>query len=1055
MDNMSKVLGVGPSMSRAKSTLGSASRHPRHSLPRLVLGLLLAVIGAVVLALLVDLRGLVSAAQVLTGRPLLLAALLATYTGAFWLRAVAWRRLATSPVSTYSLFTVLQAALLINHLLPFKLGEVARPILAARRGMPFAEAVATTGVARILDLSALIVVAAVMGSLLPLDAPGEGWARLLVAPAALATALAAGLVAVRSRSMQIPLMGPLRSRIDALRTQLRLMSVWRLVGAAALTAPSWVLEAGVLIVAANALGTELSVMAAIAITAFTIVFQIFHVTPGGIGVYEASMTGALLAVGMSFDDALALAVFTHGLKFAYSYTVGLLFAVVAAREFLSVRWAFPMRGSSDGTRSASRTEILAARAWNVLNEGKPFTPVFTVGVIVLLSLPHIMEPGHWLRSGAAMLALVPLFVVFYRFDFPLKLRAALWAYIALFLVGFRFFDIAALSLMVGLYLTFTVVLWGTVYYRLRIGTPWTNFTRFWRLVLENPDPTSGNFLEQVPKVALLVLAFQMLVQGPGFGAVLSFEIFVLGIGVTALLLHQWFFNWPPAPALAPTRLRAYPGERRSRRFIAIVIDGCRADRLAEATTPFIDRLRREGADYTNTATVYPARTVTGFSSMLTGAPPKIHGMRSNFVPSLGVKCESVFDSLRSSGRKGKLVGIAHLVDAFGERDVETVTAVTDNDEIDYALVSRARSVMDSDDPDLLVLQLLSVDQTGHARGSYNDEYLAKIEESDRIIEEFLGWCERRGYLQDATVLITSDHGQGIGIGGHGHMSRSETYVPCIMWGKGVELSGPIDEPRSVMDVAPTIAYYLGVQPPGGSVGQVLGVVERGTTSRPVAVVVPAHNEAENLSSTLAEIPRSRVPDLKVVVVDDGSTDGTAEIARRCGADVVVRHECNRGLGAALRTGLAAAREMDARAAVYVDADGEYPPAQIPDLLAPIEADEADYVLGSRYLGSRDGQTLSRFIANKLFTAMLCVASGRLISDGQTGFRAFSRRALECAEIIHDYNYAQVLTLDLLKKGMKLREVPIHYRRRANGTSFIGPRYLWRVPLAMVKEMLST
>ena len=194
-----------------------------------------------------------------------------------------------------------------------------------------------------------------------------------------------------------------------------------------------------------------------------------------------------------------------------------------------------------------------------------------------------------------------------------------------------------------------------------------------------------------------------------------FEGFVLGLGTTAVLVHQWFFTWAPAPSLTPTRLVAEEGRRRCKRFIAIVIDGCRADRLLEAHTPCIDRIRREGVDYVNTFTVYPARTVTGFSSMFTGAPPKAHGMRSNFVPSLGVKCESIFDSLRDSGLSGRLVGIAHLVDAFGD-DVETVTAVTHNDEIDDALVARAKAVMERDSPDLLVLQLLSVDQTGHARG---------------------------------------------------------------------------------------------------------------------------------------------------------------------------------------------------------------------------------------------------------------------------------------------------------------------------------------------------
>ena len=979
----------------------------------------------------------------------------AAYAGAFWLRAVAWKRLLTHRTGVFSLFAVLHAALLANHLLPFKAGEAVRPYLAGQRGVPLGEAAATTAIARLLDLASLTAIVLLLSPLLPVAAGGDLGLPALALPAIVIVVAAAALVTVRSGRLPLQPPQPLRRWVDALRVRLRQVSARQTAAAALWTAPSWVLEAGAVLVAAKALGLELSPAAAIAVTAFTIVFQVFHVTPGGIGVYEASMTGALAAVGIPVDQGLALAVLTHGLKFAYSYSVAAVLTLIAARSLLGVKGLGAIRGTSDGARAASRFEIAAARLWNVVNEGKPFTPVFAIAVVMLLSIPHAADLGYWARASVALLALLPLFVVFYRFDFPIRLRAALWGYLAVFLIAFRFVDVAAVALMLGLYATFTVFLWGTVYYHLRIGTSWTNFTRFWRLVVENHDPTSGNFLEQVPKAALLVLAFQMLVERPGLGDVFAFEGFTLAVGVTAVLFHQWFFRWPPAPPLAPTRLRAAPGIRRSRRFIAIVIDGCRADRLLEADTPFIDRLRREGADYTNVTTVYPARTVTAFSSMLTGAPPKAHGMRSNFVPSLGIKCDSVFDSLRDSGLKGKLVGIAHLIDAFGKSDVETVTAVTSNDEIDDALAARARAVMERDDPELLVLQLLSVDQTGHARGSYNDEYLAKIEAADRVIEDFLVWCERRDYLDDATVLVTSDHGQGIGIGGHGHMSPSEAVVPCILWGKGVERTGPSHEPRSIMDVAPTIAYYLGAQPPAESVGQVLGMAEDRERTRPLAVIVPAHNEAENLADTLAEMPRQSVDGMKVIVVDDGSTDGTAEVARRGGADVVVRHDRNRGLGAALRTGLETARDMDARAAVYIDGDGEYPPAQIPDLLAPIEAGQADYVLGSRYLGSRDGQPIVRLVANLAFTAMLCLAAGRIVTDGQTGFRAFSQRALERAEIIHDYNYAQVLTLDLLKKGMRMREVPIAYRHRTKGRSFIGPNYLWRVPVAMVRQMLGT
>ena len=1033
-----------------------AAKKPSISLVRVLVSLAALAVAVATVGLLADWALLAEALRELGKQPYLLPLLVLVYSAAFLLRAFAWRALMVSRANTFKLFVGLQAGLLVNHIAPLKLGEFVRTLVAARAGVPLPEAATTTAVARVLDFAALLAIAAVVGSLVSLSA-GEGrWLQGLALPAAVIAGISGLLVVLRWRRLHDWLPEILRSRFDVLQSQLRQVSGRRVAIAAAWTLPSWILEAVVIIVAARALGIELSLAAAISVTAFTILFQAFHVTPGGIGVYEAVMTGALFAHGVPWEQGLALAVATHGLKFAYSYTIALVFSLFAIGKLPSLNPLSYLRGSSDGSKSASGFEVIAARLWNVLNEGKPFTPVFTLGILALLSVLHLGDGGYWLRAGAAFLALVPLFIVFYRFDFPLRLRAALWVCLGIFLAAFRFIDLTALGLIVGIYLTFTIFLWGSIYYHLRIGTSLLNFTRFWRLVLENPDPTSGNFLEQIPKLTLLVMVFQMLVARPTLGTFLAVEGFILLLAVTALLLHQWFFTWPPAPSMAPTRKRAVNGNRISRRFITIVIDGCRADRLLEANTPYIDRLRSEGADYTDASTVYPARTVSGFSSMFTGAPPKVHGMTSNFVPSLGVKCESIFDALRKGGLTGKLVGIAHLVDAFGHTDVETVTAVTNNDEIDDALTARAQAVIQRDDPDLLILQLLSVDQTGHARGSYHSEYLEKIEESDRIIERFLQWCDSVGYLEEATFIITADHGQGIGIGGHGHMSPTERYVPCIMWGHGVQTQGVFDEPHSVMDVTATIAYFLGVAPPEQSVGQVLGIAETDEeiASRPVAVIVPAHNEAENLPDTMARMPRHRVPNLSVIVVDDGSTDGTAQLARNHGADVVISHAQNRGLGAALRTGLAAANELDARAAVYLDADGEYPPEQIPDLLEPILVGEADYVLGSRYLGQRNGQRVFRLLGNLVFTGLLCLAAGRRISDGQTGFRAFSRRALECAEIIHDYNYAQVLTLDLLKKGMRLREVPILYTRRTRGKSFIGPKYLWRVPVGMLQEMLS-
>ena len=840
---------------------------PSITIHRAAVSLVLVALSALLVVYLADWSQLKLALRSLGNQPVLVVILLLTYTAAFLLRTIAWQALAANSAGIYHLFVSIQASLLVNHLAPIKAGEFVRPLLAARYGMPVVEAVATTAVARYLDFAALLAIAAIVGPAISLTTGDHLWLKGLALPAGVILGSGAVLVAMRHSLLFRWIPGPLRTRLDVLQFQLRQVSARRVAIAMLWTLPSWALEAGVIIVAARALGIELSIDAAIAVTAFTILFQVFHFTPGGIGVYEAAMTGALYAHGVPWEQGLALALATHGLKFAYSYTVALAFTLTAFGKLPELNPLGALRGSSDGAKAASRFEVIAARLWNVLNEGKPFTPVFVVGVLGLLSIPHMNDGDYWPRAGIALAALLPLFLLFYRFDFPLKLRAALWLALVAFLAAFRFVDLTALALVLGLYLTFTIFLWGTVYYHLRIGTPWTNFTRFWRLVLENPDPTSGNFLEQIPKTLVLVLAFLMVVERPEPTTIIALEGFIAGLGVAALLVHQWFFTWPPAPSLTPTRLVAEAGQRRCRRFIAIVIDGCRADRLREADTPFIDRIRREGADYVDTSTVYPARTVTGFSSMFTGAPPKSHGMRSNFVPNLGVKCESIFESLRESGLEGRLVGIAHLVDAFGD-DVETVTAVTHNDEIDDALVARAKAVMERDDPNLLVLQLLSVDQTGHARGSYNSEYLAKIEATDRKIEEFLGWCGERGYLDDATVLITSDHGQGIGIGGHGHMSPEETYVPCFMWGAGVDLVGEFDDPRSVMDVAPTVAYFLGARPPAQSMGQVLAVEDKAEEEKPLAVIIPAYNEAENLPST---------PWLA-----DTTQDPVSQSARHCG-----------------------------------------------------------------------------------------------------------------------------------------------------------------------------
>jgi glycosyltransferase involved in cell wall biosynthesis len=221
----------------------------------------------------------------------------------------------------------------------------------------------------------------------------------------------------------------------------------------------------------------------------------------------------------------------------------------------------------------------------------------------------------------------------------------------------------------------------------------------------------------------------------------------------------------------------------------------------------------------------------------------------------------------------------------------------------------------------------------------------------------------------------------------------------------------------------------------------------------LAVVIPAKDEEATIGELLDRLGAVRVPgcELRAVVVDDGSIDRTAEIARERGADVV-RHPGNLGLGAALRTGLDTAVERGADAVAYLDADLEYYPEDIPRLVKPVLAGRADYALGSRFLGGVRGMRLYRRIGNHAFTLLLVLLTRRRMTDGQTGMRAFSREAAAAAEIIHDYNYAQVLTLDLLRKGCAFEEVSIRYRLREHGASFVSWRYPAKVLPAIWREL---
>jgi glycosyltransferase involved in cell wall biosynthesis len=223
------------------------------------------------------------------------------------------------------------------------------------------------------------------------------------------------------------------------------------------------------------------------------------------------------------------------------------------------------------------------------------------------------------------------------------------------------------------------------------------------------------------------------------------------------------------------------------------------------------------------------------------------------------------------------------------------------------------------------------------------------------------------------------------------------------------------------------------------------------------MLVPAHDEAVTVADVVRRAPAEvHEHPVEVLVVDDGSTDGTTTAARAAGATVhsLGRH---RGLGAAVRAGLAWAVARQAAAVAFLDADGEYAPEELATLVAPILDGRADYVIGSRFAGLPRDMRPHRWFGNRVLTLGMQLLVRRWgvrgLSDGQSGYRALSPSAAANAEIVHDFNYAQVLTLDLVAKGYRYAEVPISYRYRQHGRSFVrlGP-YLRKVVPAVWREL---
>ncbi|MBS3105446.1 glycosyltransferase family 2 protein [Candidatus Woesearchaeota archaeon] len=204
----------------------------------------------------------------------------------------------------------------------------------------------------------------------------------------------------------------------------------------------------------------------------------------------------------------------------------------------------------------------------------------------------------------------------------------------------------------------------------------------------------------------------------------------------------------------------------------------------------------------------------------------------------------------------------------------------------------------------------------------------------------------------------------------------------------------------------------------------------------IVVTIPAFNEAKSIGRLIKDIKEamgSSRYSYSILVVDDGSTDKTAEIAKKSGA-VVYSHPKNYGLAETFKTEIKKCLELKAGVIVHIDADGQYLPKEIPRLLKEIK-NGYDLVLGSRFEGKIEYMPLIKRIGNAAFSKVVSQITRIKITDAQTGFRAFTKEVAQLP-VISNHTYTQEQIIRAVKNKFKIKEVPIYFAKRDGESKLI-------------------
>ncbi len=210
----------------------------------------------------------------------------------------------------------------------------------------------------------------------------------------------------------------------------------------------------------------------------------------------------------------------------------------------------------------------------------------------------------------------------------------------------------------------------------------------------------------------------------------------------------------------------------------------------------------------------------------------------------------------------------------------------------------------------------------------------------------------------------------------------------------------------------------------------------------LVVQIPAYNEEETIGKVIKEIPRkiSGVSEVIVLVIDDGSTDSTVEVAKKSGADYVYKNTKNLGLAKTFQKGINIALKLKADILVNTDADFQYNQAEIPKLIKPILERRADIVSGDRQIEKLNHMVSAKKYGNIIGSKIVRIMGGNGVKDASSGFRAYNKEAMRRLFVISDHTYTHQTLIQANNQDLKVIEVPVEFRKRKGHSKLIKSIY---------------